>query len=138
MLMNSRGQQGSVFRLLVAGIGVVAILFIIYQLFLDVPPEPPLEEKISEGLKTAELQTGQAITEIYDLPTVTRIDFSSFDSRTRIVNFNCNDLGVCCSKKEECGKIYWEDRIVSIPEKIKRSEERRVGKECRSRWSPYH
>ena len=23
-------------------------------------------------------------------------------------------------------------------EKISRSEERRVGKECRSRWSPYH
>ena len=23
-------------------------------------------------------------------------------------------------------------------EKIQRSEERRVGKECRSRWSPYH
>ena len=23
-------------------------------------------------------------------------------------------------------------------EKIMRSEERRVGKECRSRWSPYH
>src|SRR5256886_3512326 len=23
-------------------------------------------------------------------------------------------------------------------EKIERSEERRVGKECRSRWSPYH
>ena len=22
--------------------------------------------------------------------------------------------------------------------KVKRSEERRVGKECRSRWSPYH
>ena len=25
-----------------------------------------------------------------------------------------------------------------ILEYIKRSEERRVGKECRSRWSPYH
>ena len=24
------------------------------------------------------------------------------------------------------------------PEIIQRSEERRVGKECRSRWSPYH
>ena len=24
------------------------------------------------------------------------------------------------------------------PDHIKRSEERRVGKECRSRWSPYH
>ena len=23
-------------------------------------------------------------------------------------------------------------------EKLTRSEERRVGKECRSRWSPYH
>src|ERR1035441_6301026 len=25
-----------------------------------------------------------------------------------------------------------------IPSRIVRSEERRVGKECRSRWSPYH
>src|SRR3712207_8580927 len=25
-----------------------------------------------------------------------------------------------------------------ISEKVRRSEERRVGKECRSRWSPYH
>src|SRR5450432_344820 len=27
---------------------------------------------------------------------------------------------------------------VLTDDKIKRSEERRVGKECRSRWSPYH
>src|SRR5437667_6808685 len=26
----------------------------------------------------------------------------------------------------------------TIPELTQRSEERRVGKECRSRWSPYH
>src|SRR2546430_12002220 len=26
----------------------------------------------------------------------------------------------------------------SAPAKLLRSEERRVGKECRSRWSPYH
>ena len=32
-------------------------------------------------------------------------------------------------------KIWAESSHV---EKIKRSEERRVGKECRSRWSPYH
>ena len=33
------------------------------------------------------------------------------------------------------------DQIVENAEKIiqkHRSEERRVGKECRSRWSPYH
>ena len=27
---------------------------------------------------------------------------------------------------------------IYYPENKKRSEERRVGKECRSRWSPYH
>src|SRR2546425_7880774 len=29
-------------------------------------------------------------------------------------------------------------RVVSCYLKLERSEERRVGKECRSRWSPYH
>ena len=29
-------------------------------------------------------------------------------------------------------------RCVNLLEQIDRSEERRVGKECRSRWSPYH
>ena len=29
-------------------------------------------------------------------------------------------------------------RIFCEPQKDNRSEERRVGKECRSRWSPYH
>ena len=28
--------------------------------------------------------------------------------------------------------------IIGVPEGEERSEERRVGKECRSRWSPYH
>jgi len=31
-----------------------------------------------------------------------------------------------------------EGQVVCIVEAMKRSEERRVGKECRSRWSPYH
>ena len=32
-----------------------------------------------------------------------------------------------------------DDEVKKISEAIeKRSEERRVGKECRSRWSPYH
>src|SRR5256885_8700923 len=29
-------------------------------------------------------------------------------------------------------------RFVERPAMVRRSEERRVGKECRSRWSPYH
>ena len=30
------------------------------------------------------------------------------------------------------------DRVKSDGDRAVRSEERRVGKECRSRWSPYH
>ena len=33
---------------------------------------------------------------------------------------------------ELCGKL-----VVMVTDQV-RSEERRVGKECRSRWSPYH
>ena len=36
-------------------------------------------------------------------------------------------------------KVRENDRIhLEIPDSSERSEERRVGKECRSRWSPYH
>ena len=41
---------------------------------------------------------------------------------------------------EEVLVLDWkEDTLVKIPKgQFYRSEERRVGKECRSRWSPYH
>ena len=32
----------------------------------------------------------------------------------------------------------YPDRIMNTFSVVPRSEERRVGKECRSRWSPYH
>ena len=32
-------------------------------------------------------------------------------------------------------KLFFPDSLISA---IARAEERRVGKECRSRWSPYH
>ena len=42
----------------------------------------------------------------------------------------------------DIGKIGIDDAILRKPGKLTpeefRSEERRVGKECRSRWSPYH
>jgi len=30
------------------------------------------------------------------------------------------------------------DEVFKVVTSVSRSEERRVGKECRSRWSPYH
>ena len=46
--------------------------------------------------------------------------------------------------KDSFGNIYEKSpkdmhwRIANEVARIERSEERRVGKECRSRWSPYH
>src|SRR3712207_8298044 len=37
----------------------------------------------------------------------------------------------------EYGVGHWA-RYFALPDAVDRSEERRVGKECRSRWSPYH
>ena len=46
-------------------------------------------------------------------------------------------------KRESARRIFIENRYDRLMFKItkmigERSEERRVGKECRSRWSPYH
>ena len=43
------------------------------------------------------------------------------------------DAGIHADIVED-GKTFEENAQI----KAKRSEERRVGKECRSRWSPYH
>ena len=34
--------------------------------------------------------------------------------------------------------MYAKNGMVATGSPLARSEERRVGKECRSRWSPYH
>ena len=50
-----------------------------------------------------------------------------------------NDGYTVISEDRARSKYFFADPnvIISPPEK-ERSEERRVGKECRSRWSPYH
>ena len=44
-------------------------------------------------------------------------------------------------KRQDIGMIFQHFNLMSqltAEENVLRSEERRVGKECRSRWSPYH
>jgi len=38
----------------------------------------------------------------------------------------------------DCVMLAVETLMAERPDFVLRSEERRVGKECRSRWSPYH
>ena len=44
-------------------------------------------------------------------------------------------VDVICKVKES---FLSENNLTKSSMKLVRSEERRVGKECRSRWSPYH
>ena len=50
-------------------------------------------------------------------------------------------LGMCIDVRNNADEVDAETTIVGLSchlEELFRSEERRVGKECRSRWSPYH
>ena len=42
------------------------------------------------------------------------------------------------TKRELLGRATYSRNPIIIVQVWQRSEERRVGKECRSRWSPYH
>src|SRR2546427_2257781 len=85
-----------------------------------------------------------------------RMVFFFFSSRRRHTRFDCDWSSDVCSSDlrhaQELEKAIaeFEQACAIVPEDAsshfnlaylydeKRSEERRVGKECRSRWSPYH
>ena len=49
-------------------------------------------------------------------------------------------LSACAEKEENYVNVFRADQLMNAGQIANRyrSEERRVGKECRSRWSPYH
>ena len=75
-------------------------------------------------------------------------------ARTRWENFNprhrrwimvgggilamCGVISIFAGEGERTPKNTVPDKPVTTGLTDQRSEERRVGKECRSRWSPYH
>ena len=52
---------------------------------------------------------------------------------------NISDVAKITGLTSKAIRFYEEKGLVTPPMRSEnRSEERRVGKECRSRWSPYH
>ena len=57
----------------------------------------------------------------------------------QFISFDQDKMNLCYSHIQDppCWNIYTSNSKF-LKEGAERSEERRVGKECRSRWSPYH
>ena len=96
-------------------------------------PEEMLPESVKEVLKSDD----------WELLLVN----SEYKTATDEVNAQINELNTILKKYDSKGMLIGEapctkDLIETTDEDFKvvntRSEERRVGKECRSRWSPYH
>src|SRR5260370_6060944 len=72
-------------------------------------------------------------------------EFFFFSSRRRHTRFKCDwssdvcssDLVLAATNIDVCCRQHAHVSLHQVPP-AQRSEERRVGKECRSRWSPYH
>src|SRR5439155_9626881 len=45
---------------------------------------------------------------------------------------------ISCPAQQVCRRFSPQAFLTEVRRTFPRSEERRVGKECRSRWSPYH
>ena len=51
---------------------------------------------------------------------------------------SCKNCPAVLTMAEAYGLTALPGMELTTSEEVHRSEERRVGKECRSRWSPYH
>src|SRR5256885_13466586 len=62
---------------------------------------------------------------------------SNSTDKTKLIKV-CRAENVCKMRYREGQTPRTRVRKLVAPLRYERSEERRVGKECRSRWSPYH
>src|SRR5256886_11981058 len=71
-------------------------------------------------------------------------DYQEYAHRIKIIEHACDDLTHNVATRLNQSFITPFDRedifmmSKALDDVVDRSEERRVGKECRSRWSPYH
>jgi len=90
---------------------------------------PRTEEDHAYGFETRQLHAGQRPepnTGARAVPIFQTTSYVFEDPESAAAYFNL----------QEYGNTY--SRIMNPTVAVFRSEERRVGKECRSRWSPYH
>ena len=101
------------------------------EITMDLPPQTPCLEK---GWNIY-LASASEVKGAYDYGKPKPGEFRQKAAVDIVVEIACGKI-VARSGDVEC-RITGDFAAAEHPEKT-RSEERRVGKECRSRWSPYH
>ena len=93
-----------------------------------------------DALKRLEARLTSVPTVFRDTDGVYKLQGDYFEKQTRIVLRNCEIIDP--ESIEEYIALDGYKALADLLERgetrTTRSEERRVGKECRSRWSPYH
>ena len=104
--------------------------------------DDPAGATIAERLRTQILAYAQAGSNAQNGVSLFQAADDSLDSTTSTLS-RMYELSVEAANDDltnsDRGEIQTEiDSLIAEIDRIARSEERRVGKECRSRWSPYH
>ena len=66
------------------------------------------------------------------------LSFHITDITANSIRANASEIGLSVEEQDTRIVIRITDNGLGMDAETARSEERRVGKECRSRWSPYH
>ena len=134
--------------------------------FNNIEDENQTKNKTSSGSKNEDIVNNKTIPPVSGPATLSGLAYSlGFDSRNSFWDYEQNGEFAFLLKRarlriesvyekklhnQTCtGAVFalksmgWneksDDKTATVPFKtLQRSEERRVGKECRSRWSPYH
>jgi hypothetical protein len=104
------------YKLLIYSIVLVVVVYFImnYLAPLFLPQEDPVEV-LKEKLDDAQFASGKSISQQLAFSAGSSITAGLFDSGSRSVNFECNDLSFCCQLNEQCGKIEWDARSIYFP-----------------------
>ena len=116
---------------------------------VDVPADPQglITELVRTGTEVAAVErVGADITKVVTSQVIEKVPHPDSDHlyvcKMDVGDYNVDATGKSVPLQVVCGAQNFEqgDKTVTalIGATRSRSEERRVGKECRSRWSPYH
>ena len=111
----------NVFKLVVyAIIALILINFILGLRPLFEKREDP-NKILLDMLEYSQFETklGKMTNKYIEIDSGTTLRGEHFDTKQRSVAFRCNSKLMCCEKKQECGKIKWDERRIFFPNRTK-------------------